>query len=196
MNGRAIEVAIRKQTEGEAWVQDVENTVKGMLSKEAASDTTGPAESAEIKELRQKIVDNAKIEFADGKPPENPAGPGGRGGGRGRGGDDGESYGNFGGGGGDRDGGGSRACYNCGKEGHISRDCPEPRQDNRGGGDGGGGSRACYNCGQEGHQSRDCPEPRQDNRGGGGGGYRDDRGGGGGGGGERFGGGGGGGGGW
>ena len=41
-------------------------------------------------------------------------------------------------GGGGRGGFGSvRACYNCGEGGHISRDCPQPRQ-------GGGGDRARY----------------------------------------------------
>ena len=47
-----------------------------------------------------------------------------------------------------------RACFNCGEEGHQSRDCPEPRKPREGGG---GGGRACFNCGEEGHQSRECP---------------------------------------
>ena len=50
-----------------------------------------------------------------------------------------------GGGGGRGGGGGGGDCYNCGKPGHISRDCTEPRQ----GGGGGGGGRAgmqCYKC--------------------------------------------------
>ena len=42
----------------------------------------------------------------------------------------------------------------CGNEGHMSRECLEPR---KGGGGGGGG--ACYNCGEEGHMSYDCPQP-------------------------------------
>ena len=37
-------------------------------------------------------------------------------------------------------------CFNCGKNGHFSRDCAEPRKPTR-----------CYLCGQEGHTSRDCP---------------------------------------
>ena len=177
LNGREVEVAVRKATQGEAWVDDVQNALKGMLSEEAAKGTT-VEESAEVKELRTKMVEQAKVNFADGAPPPNPEGPGGRrgaGGDRGRGGGDrgDENYGSFGG---DRKD--DRECYNCGKFGHISRDCPEPRQDNRSGGGGrregdenygsfGGDrkdDRECFNCGKFGHISRDCPEPRQERR--------------------------------
>ena len=42
----------------------------------------------------------------------------------------------------------SRACYNCGKEGHISIDCPSPRDSM---------SRVvCFACGEKGHISTKC----------------------------------------
>nr|AKT77296.1 gag protein [Human immunodeficiency virus 1] len=37
-------------------------------------------------------------------------------------------------------------CFNCGKEGHIARNCRAPRE------------KGCWKCGKEGHQMKDCTE--------------------------------------
>nr|UDP23208.1 gag protein [Human immunodeficiency virus 1] len=37
-------------------------------------------------------------------------------------------------------------CFNCGKEGHLSRNCRAPRK------------KGCWKCGKEGHQMKDCTE--------------------------------------
>nr|AVU81987.1 gag protein [Human immunodeficiency virus 1] len=37
-------------------------------------------------------------------------------------------------------------CFNCGKEGHLARNCRAPKR------------RGCWKCGQEGHQMKDCTE--------------------------------------
>nr|WIV69203.1 gag protein [Human immunodeficiency virus 1] len=41
-------------------------------------------------------------------------------------------------------------CFNCGKEGHVAKNCRAPRK------------KGCWKCGQEGHQMKDCTE-RQGN---------------------------------
>lgn len=54
----------------------------------------------------------------------------------------------------------TRNSYNCGGEGHMSRECPEGPKD-----------KTCYKCGQPGHISRDCNNPQADAAGRGVGGF-------------------------
>ncbi|KAL3894892.1 MAG: hypothetical protein SGPRY_013679 [Prymnesium sp.] len=56
MTGRAVEVAVRNATQGEAWVDDVQRVLKGMMSEEQAAKTDGVAESDEMKLLREKMA--------------------------------------------------------------------------------------------------------------------------------------------
>ncbi|XP_055933116.1 probable ATP-dependent RNA helicase vasa-like isoform X2 [Argiope bruennichi] len=66
-----------------------------------------------------------------------------------------------------RGGGGSgKGCFNCGEEGHMSRDCPTKRS----GGNSGSRGGACYKCNEEGHMARDCPNSESTGRSRGGGG--------------------------
>ncbi|GAA5824127.1 hypothetical protein JCM5353_006152 [Sporobolomyces roseus] len=81
-------------------------------------------------------------------------------------------------GGGEGGGANGSQCFNCGENGHWSKDCPSASSRDQGGVGGyGGGSRAnntggqsgaCFICGEDGHWSSNCPNKGNSNNQGGG----------------------------
>jgi len=201
-NSGPLETCIRRGTNGEAWVQQVLDSLVSLLPEEVAKASKNMAMDEGVKEemeaakerseqRRQRLAENEEKEREEngGRPPRSGPGRSDRNGGdRPNGGyrdRDGEREDRGGGKGGDfeRQGGGGKGgdredrwgdsggrprnndnmeCYNCGKTGHASRDCPEPRKEK---GKGRGkfnkdrSEQQCFNCKQFGHRSRDCPEP-------------------------------------
>lgn len=158
-NSGPLEMMIRKETQGEAWVEQVVNGLIQMLPPEVSSKEKKMEMDDMTKEDMAKIGEKASRRNLDA---DNTKGKG-----KGKDRDRGEDYPAFGGRSGRNDrmmDRGESGCYNCGEMGHYSRDCPNARKG--GGSKGKGKSRdpqdmQCFNCGEYGHMSRDCPQPRQ-----------------------------------
>ena len=43
-------------------------------------------------------------------------------------------------------------CYNCGKNGHMAKDCKAPKREKG----------ACFHCGKQGHVIKDCRQKKRD----------------------------------
>lgn len=113
-NARQLEVAIRDATQGEGWVDDVQTAMKTFLKGDVQRVKVSNTESEEAK--KAKVAYRERAAAGGGRPGERERS------GSNAGADD--AFASFGGRSGGGAGGGGRACYNCGQEGHISRDCP------------------------------------------------------------------------
>merc|ERR1712226_1145329 len=119
VNANCPKEKLEKEFSGLGEVTDCFITGKGY-----AFVTMANHEDAEraIEKLHGAEVDGQEIKVEEARARNEGAPRGGGGGGRG-GGDRGGGRGGF--------GGGNRACYNCNKEGHIARECPEPDKRDR-----------------------------------------------------------------
>mmetsp|Transcript_54921 Transcript_54921/g.154502 ORF Transcript_54921/g.154502 Transcript_54921/m.154502 type:complete len:226 (+) Transcript_54921:61-738(+) len=148
-NSGPLEMLIRKETQGEAWVEHVVSGLVAMLPADISS-----------RAKKMDMDENTKEDMANLREKQSRRAVESEGKGRGKGKFRDDEFASFGGGG--KGGGDGGLCYNCGEAGHFSRDCTNQRKGKgKGGKSRDSSDMQCYNCNEYGHMSRDCPLPRK-----------------------------------